>query len=57
MLEFCKSINPNLDNYEADGVSCLSKLPWEVIGVEQLILGVAYADRRLCLVEEGTVRR
>jgi hypothetical protein len=27
MLEFCKTVNPNLDNYEADGVSGLSQKP------------------------------
>jgi DCN1-like protein 4/5 len=31
MLEFCRTVNPNLDNYEADGVSCLELLKFLVL--------------------------
>ena len=56
MLEFCKSIGPNLDNYEADGVRC-SLGHSGVVGIDRLTSGMAHTYRRLCRMEEGTVGR
>ena len=35
MLEFCKSVNPNLDNYEADGVRDIFLKHTATVGTER----------------------
>lgn len=53
MLEFCETVNPNLSDYESDGVrSSISSIS---CGVEAVPLGLAHPPRQFCHLENGAI--
>lgn len=54
MLEFCQTVSPNLDDYEADGVSSPLHVVLNLIDFTfRVVPGMANALGRLRRVEKG----
>ena len=52
MLEFCQTVKPNLEDYEADGVRFFVWSAFRAINNPTLLQGLADALRRFCSLEE-----